>query len=571
MLLCAPFLAASCVGEKNVPTVFPFSTNYPVGTETVLYALSKHAAQGIIPFAKPEKLEYAFQEPLRVPGDYSLELEYGFQRIETTDDPVSNKPAALYQIVLEIEGDAAWELPLDAAFLGIADTQGRMGYAVPLIAPSIGKFSITAVPIPTEMQDNPESLVFKLDSLRLVNRWYGFTRGKADPQQSPPRYFMTPFVYQGHPGKDTAIVVNPPAPYRSTGKVEVLVRGLERGAQATVGTVRFAYTGSSPATQELFIPSGALPHEPYPLTVTPARGIHAVQLIPAAYRAFPADPIPADPGIILDYPQESWRARSYEVFRWENFPQILIFDTRTYDIQDRFFKRLAFFTEKQGFRGRLATDREIADLHGWNAHDYRAESLAAFFEAAAETNFPLRAEERELENMLLKTGVIVRNQDTRIIPGAGGIISISRESPPYLRSLFMVHEGFHGIFFIDPDFREFSSRRWENLPSTGKRFIRSFFDYQKYDIQDEYLMINEFMAHCLQQSTSQAARYFGETLAARIDASSWRRTVLPPKDEASGSWPEIARIFRIEAEAFSSYVNQRWGLAAGRVHQVTVP
>jgi hypothetical protein len=78
------------------------------------------------------------------------------------------------------------------------------------------------------------------------------------------------------------------------------------------------------------------------------------------------------------------------------------------------------------------------------------------------------------------------------------------------------------------------------------------------------------MAHCLQQPASQALRYFGETLASRIDASSWRRAVLPKKDEATGTWPTIGEAFRQEAAAFSAYVNGRWGLAAGRVRQVTV-
>jgi hypothetical protein len=257
------------------------------------------------------------------------------------------------------------------------------------------------------------------------------------------------------------------------------------------------------------------------------------------------------------------------VFRWESFPSLLIFDTADYDVQDRLLKRLAFFTEKAGYRGRLAPDAEIADQHGWNAHDYRARDLARFFEAARLENFPLLPEERQLEAILLDAAIIARAGD-RILPGEGGIVSISRESTAYLRSMFMAHEGFHGIFFIDEDFRAFSQSRWDGLSPVAKRFILSYFDYQHYDIQDEYLVVNEFMGHILQQPVSGAARYFGETLAARIDASSWRRTVLPEKDEATGTWPELASAFRAEAVAFDAYVNSRWGLGAGRVHRVQV-
>jgi hypothetical protein len=286
--------------------------------------------------------------------------------------------------------------------------------------------------------------------------------------------------------------------------------------------------------------------------------------------SFPEQPIIADPGIILNYPQQNWRDPRYEFFQWKDFPAILIFDTADYQVQDALFKRLAFFTEKAGFRGRLAADREIADLHGWNAHDYRAEDLAAFFEAAQNTEFPLSPEERELEAILQAAGIIRRTETGAWSTGTGAVISLSRESPEYLRSQFMVHEGFHGLFFIDEDFRTFSRSRFERLDPTAKRFLLSFFDYQGYDVQDSYLMINEFMAHVLQQPVSHAASYFGEYLAARIDASPWRRTVLPPRDAASHSWPDLARAFHREAETFSGYVNRRWGLVAGRVHRITV-
>ncbi|MDR2486231.1 MAG: hypothetical protein LBD55_12685 [Treponema sp.] len=289
---------------------------------------------------------------------------------------------------------------------------------------------------------------------------------------------------------------------------------------------------------------------------------------PALSFSWEEEPIPADPKVILNYPQKNWRDPRYELFRWDDFPSVLIFDTADYRIQDAFFKRLAFFVEKAGFRGRLATNQEIADLHGWNAHDYRAEDLAAFFETARQTRFRLNAEEGELADILLGAHIIYQSNGGEFLPGTGALVSISRESPDYLRSRFMVHEGFHGIFFIDEDFRDFSRRRFENFSPQAKRFIINFFDYQHYDIKDQYLVINEFMAHVLQQSVSQAGEYFGKTLASRIDASSWRRAILPPKDEATGSWPGIARAFQAEAEAFSEYVNRRWGFAAGRVWRI---
>jgi hypothetical protein len=246
----------------------------------------------------------------------------------------------------------------------------------------------------------------------------------------------------------------------------------------------------------------------------------------------------------------------------------VIFAYADYAVQARMLNRLAFFVEKAGFRGRLAHDREIAGLHGWNAHDYRAEDLARFFEIANKTNFPLLAEERELENILLDCGIII-NSGGMIMAGDGGLISISRESPDYLRYRFMAHEGFHGIFFIDEDFRNFSRERWQQLSAQAKRFIISYFGFQQYDTNDEYLLINEFMAHILQIPVPQAAGYFGITLPSRLE-NSWRQADLPARDQSSGSWPVLAAAFTREAEVFSAYVGSRWGLAAGRVHLVTV-
>jgi hypothetical protein len=295
-----------------------------------------------------------------------------------------------------------------------------------------------------------------------------------------------------------------------------------------------------------------------------------VFLLGAAGNSFALDPVTADPGIVLSYPIERWRDRRYEVFSWDAFPEILIFDTADYAVQDRLFKRLAFFVEKAGFRGRLAGDAEIAELHGWNAHDYRALDLANFFEAARKSNFPLLREERELESILLDTGILRRNSASEIIPGRGAIVSISRESERSLRTRFMAHEGFHGIYFIDEDFRNFSRQRWEIFPAAAKKFLLSFFEFQAYDTSDQYLVINEFMAHVLQQSVAQAAWYFGEQQPNRMIATSpWRRSSLPEKAAVSSSgsqyWPDIASAFTAEGEAFSLYVNRRWGLAAGRV------
>jgi hypothetical protein len=282
----------------------------------------------------------------------------------------------------------------------------------------------------------------------------------------------------------------------------------------------------------------------------------------------PPEPITADPGFILAYPQDKWRDENFEIFRWESFPEILIFDTASYEAQDKLFKRLAFFAEKKGFKGTLARDEEIAGLHGWNAHDYSADTLARFFNRASVSAFPLGDWELALREILVNSNII-KNDGNDFTAGSGAVISISRESPEYLRLTFMTHEAYHGIFFIDAAFREFCRQRWEGLDRTARRFILSYFDFQQYDVSDSYLVLNEFMAHCLQQGVSASGRYFGENLANRMfEKSPWRRAAFPPKDEESGNWPGIAESFKRETAAFSEYAASRWGLAAGRVWRV---
>ncbi|MDR0451151.1 MAG: hypothetical protein LBH26_07780 [Treponema sp.] len=552
-LFSALFLSCS----RREPVSFP--------ADGSLYGLGKNTVSGTLDISKSGRVfSYHFDPPLQVGPLKALELEY--LCVGAGGGEAAEELKSRLELVIRVSGDGAWVLPWDASFLPVngealpADVP--LYYTIPLAEGFLESFSITAEgedgDLKRKLRDSPLSV--RLRGLRIVPRWYGFFRDPAGAVS------VTPFVYALEGDR---LGIDPPPDFRFGGgdlSVKVSAGGAgDTGKGMTVEAAAFRVR-SPPRRNELRIPSGIFPAEPYPILVE-APGLEFLRLSPGEDRPFPL-PISLDPGLILSYPQNSWRSRDYEVFAWESFPSILIFDTADYAAQDRLFKRLAFFVEKAGYRGRLAGDEEIADLHGWNAHDYRAADLARFFELARARDFPLLKEERELEAILLDRGII-RREGGEISAGEGGIISISQESADYLRSLFMAHEGYHGLFFIDEDFRDFSRSRWDRLPRTAKRFILSYFDYQHYDVNDQYLVLNEFMAHVLQQPVSRAAAYFGETLAGRIDASPWRRAVLPEKDEAAGSWPELAGAFRAEAEAFSAYAGRRWGLSAGRVWQLT--
>jgi hypothetical protein len=221
-------------------------------------------------------------------------------------------------------------------------------------------------------------------------------------------------------------------------------------------------------------------------------------------------PLSADPEIVLRYDPERWRGQDFELFRWNKFPQVLIFDTADYEVQDRYFKRLAFFVEKKDFRGRLVSPQEVGHLHGYNAHDYRAQDLARFFSAAAREKALLSAEESLLLKILLAEGIVRAGADgeTMYLPGRGAVLSISRSSTPALRRHLLIHECLHGVFFSSPAYRTACRQAWERLSGAERGFWELFLAWQGYDIADRFLVINEFQAYMLQQPRPGLSYYF---------------------------------------------------------------
>jgi hypothetical protein len=554
--------AAGCTGGRFAAYKQPAAFFFDQGG-AVLYGLSQEAAAGRLVLSESASISYMFEPPLKVPPDFSLEAGYRFS--QPGGDSLSS-----YRLVLETDpaspGAEAWELPLDTAFLGLSGYAAAFRYAVPVGTEPLKGLRISSILAQDGTADaESDRPALELSSLRLVPRWFGF----ALEQDA---LAVTPFVLLLS-GASQSTLIDPPAAFRLSVPAALSFRGAAGETRIRAGENRFVFT-PSPSSPSLSFPPAVLGKGPYPAVVSPGPGDAlpgTAFVVESAGMPLLEDPVPLDPGVILVYPQKAWRKARYEIFRWPAFPRILIFDTADYKVQERFFKRIAFFIEKRDFRGRLVSDKELADLHGWNAHDYRDEDLAWFFETARQENFPLLNEERELLDILLRNGIVIRAPSGEIQSGEGAVLSISQESPGRLRQRFMVHEGFHGLFFMDEEFREFSRRRWENLDRNARQVFRSYLDFQRYDLADPYLVVNEFMAYCLQQPVSQAPSYFGGNMPRQISTSPWRRSALPPAEESPAGehfWPELARVFTREAEAFSAYALQRWGFAAGRIGSV---
>jgi len=226
---------------------------------------------------------------------------------------------------------------------------------------------------------------------------------------------------------------------------------------------------------------------------------------------------------LLSYPRELWRRDDFEVFSWSLYPDIIWIDSVSYDVQAAFFKRLAFFVEKRGFIGTLLTDAELAGRHGYNAHNYRPEGLAAFYNAVEDASFPINRYEVELREIVAERGMISRGADGRWEPGHGGVLGISQESYPELRRLLIVHEAMHGVFYEEPGFVDGVVAYWRNtLTERERRYWLDALGWMQYSPDDEYLAYNEFQAYILQQSERGVRWYFRSRLADRVRNYAYR-------------------------------------------------
>lgn len=326
-----------------------------------------------------------------------------------------------------------------------------------------------------------------------------------------------------------------------------------------------------PGTKENLIQTSTLvaPFSYYEITGSSARVLKLLMTTndPALIPSSPDKvlvPMKTDLGLVLSSKTSTWRTKDYEIYEWNIFPGILFFDTLNYSVQDQFFRRLAYFSEKKGFRGKLLADSELEGKHGYNAHDYGAESLAAFFSACERQNFRITQKEADLKEILIKTGVIVPDSNS-YRAGKGAVISISRESPAYLRASFTAHESWHGIFFTDSDFRNAVAAVYYTVDENTMKFMKGYWASQEtlgYDQDDEFLMQNEFMAYLMQQPLRFVSKYF-INVANRGSVSAYQKELCEwVKRTEAATFEDACRVL-------DSYAYDNWGLAAGRVAMIT--
>ena len=186
----------------------------------------------------------------------------------------------------------------------------------------------------------------------------------------------------------------------------------------------------------------------------------------------------------------------YALYAWHYYPRILIVDTANYHTLSLFFKRLAFFIEKDGYSGTIREEGDLAGRYAWRGHNYDGEGLALFYNHITAQDGALNRHETRLLNIAVAYGIIAQ-RDGIYYPGDGGILGISRESPPYTRAAITRHEFLHGAFYSSPPFRTAAYEHWMTLSPNQMRAWQEVLRALTYDPERAYLVINEMQAYLL--------------------------------------------------------------------------
>lgn len=83
----------------------------------------------------------------------------------------------------------------------------------------------------------------------------------------------------------------------------------------------------------------------------------------------------------------------------------------------------------------------------------------------------------------------------------------------------MTHECLHGLFFTSNEYKSEIFNAFYELNDDELEFWKRLLDYRRYDVSNEYLLVNEFMAFSLQQPAEEVNEYFKGFLYKRMIAA----------------------------------------------------
>ena len=273
------------------------------------------------------------------------------------------------------------------------------------------------------------------------------------------------------------------------------------------------------------------------------------------------EPLPADFKQILENDPAQWRYSDWEIYAWESFPGILIIDFQNFNIQSHMLKRLSYFVEKKGYTGKIHSFLRLSGKTDWNAHNYKAKDLAAFFTEAQRSGALLTSAETYLRELLLANGIIENGEAGYTGGEDKGIVSVSQESASHVRSLLLTHEGYHGLFYAAPGLKELVYDLWDKLAPEAQEmwvdYLRTA-DVWNYDYRNGYLLRNELLGYMMQQK--DFAEYFDNMMFPRL----LKR--IPDKAEHFQETHDVARqAFLDTALKIAVFLQNNYNLSPGNL------
>lgn len=220
-----------------------------------------------------------------------------------------------------------------------------------------------------------------------------------------------------------------------------------------------------------------------------------------------------------------WRVR-----RLRSNTAILVIEFPGLLAQGEAFNRVAALLEKNGGNRERVLDNlalsRLIEKGGDNAasfylgHDYDAEGLARFFNAAQAQRVALNPSELRLRQLLVDARLLLRQaQGGDAIYRSAGISALVSFSATQLddpktgpdesmdgtrRASVLRHELSHGEFFTRPEYREHCWNFWRRLLSEPERELwRRYLRELGYDSGNELLMVNETQALLMHTSDTR--------------------------------------------------------------------
>ena len=169
-----------------------------------------------------------------------------------------------------------------------------------------------------------------------------------------------------------------------------------------------------------------------------------------------------------------------------------------------------------------------------------------------------------LKKILINNGLF--EADGRFVkPIKGEIASISRQTPDWSRTNLLTHELYHMVFFMDEEFRNYTTAVYHTCDSETLNFLIDYFKSQPslgYDTNDQYLMYTEFMAYVMEQRTNKVAKSF-------VDKASWGTVMKFTPDRAAYIRQTQGRGFEDISNALTDFVFDKYGIVAGNLALIT--